>query len=108
MIAEYDPGVGSELRDESKNFQGFWATVDEIAHAPQLVRAPLEANVAQKGLELVETTLNIAYGVDGHGQGIRKIIEAECRGEKARCEWMQSSVEYVWNRQAEQWDFRVE
>ncbi len=62
----------------------------------------------QKLLELVETTLNIAYRVDGHGQDPAKIIEMDLPAQDAPRGRVRPSVEYVRNRQPEKRDFRIE
>ena len=79
MVAEHDTCVASELGNKAKNLEGLRPAIDEIAHKPQLILDTLKANVAQKRLEFVETTLNIAYRVDSHGQGPREIIGMNLR-----------------------------
>lgn len=66
MVAQYGDRVRSSRSNEAQDFSRLGPTVDEVAHAPELISPGLEFELRHQGLEAVCTALNISNCINRH------------------------------------------
>ena len=66
MIAQHGDRTVAQRPHQPQHLQRTGATIDQVANEPEPVLCGVEVDLLQQELQLVVTTLNVAYGIGGH------------------------------------------